>query len=318
MGLDNIKFAGEGMTDIPFVKPIMDYMGVKEIHTNNIQFATKMGLVPINPSILKKENVIVSCWGNTLHQLELKGFIKKIFTVHGACNYCGCLGNMFGTKHRWELVAGNMQRDQRVRCGKDTSRVIATGFPKTDPLAKNPGIDNSLRQKIMGNNKKTILWAPPGHEDYVNRYIGLMEKIAINNDINIICKLHSGGRHVPLFKDKLQNEHIRIVWDDEYTTVPLMQISDILVSGHSSVSFEFTITDRPIISSALYPHDLIKDHTSSVEVGLDRLESVILESLDNPGKFVDLAERKKLRDYTFSYLGHAAEKTSEQIIKISN
>ena len=62
---------------------------------------------------------------------------------------------------------------------------------------------------------------------------------------------------------------------------------------------------------------MIKDHTSSVEVGLDELESTIIESLDNPEKFVNLSERKKLRDNTFSYLGIAAEKTSEQIIKIA-
>lgn len=317
-GRENIKFVGKGLTDMPFLIPIMKHMGIKEIYTDNNPVATTLGLVPISLSQLNKENIIVSCWGGLMKELELKGFNRKIFTVHGACNYCGCLANMQGTNYRWELVAGPMQRNFRVRSGKKSHEVIVTGFPKTDPLAKNPGIDHLLRKKIMGNDKKTVLWAPPGHEDYVNKYIGIMEKIAINYDINVICKLHAGGRHLPLFKGKLQNEHIRIVWDDEYTTVPLMQISDILVSGHSSVPFEFTITDRPIISSALYSHDLINDHTSSVEVGLDKLESTIIGSLDNPGKYVNLAEREKLRDYTFSYLGTATEKTVEQIDKISN
>lgn len=325
MGVE-IKFIGHSLMDIPSLKPVMDYMNVKDIYAADYgsigeESACKFELVGKNLEEVGKDDLVVGAWGPLMRDMFKMGYKNFVFMPHGVVNFCPCLQDST-IRDRYELVVGDFQK--RIREWKGPDKVFAVGYPKIDEFGKHPEVDHTLREEILGNDKPTILWAPPGHESYVEEIMPIVKKLKEEVDVNVILKLHAGGRCYPLYRNKLKSGLVRVVWDDEYTTSPLMRIADVLLSGHTSVAFEFVLCDRPIIACALAPsarmgryNATIDEHRDAVQLEKEELVENLIGAIDGPGRFVDMKNRLAFRNDLFENIGCATAAAAEKLQEIA-
>ncbi len=131
----------------------------------------------------------------------------------------------------------------------------SVGFAKLDPLFSNEKqFDTSLQSLNLDNNKKTVLYAP-------TFFPSSIECLADDwpeqlKDLNIIIKPH----YFSLTRPKYQAHRTKFEFWKRYKNVhfvpvecqsilPYMAISDVIVSGASSVLFEFAALDKAVIWS---------------------------------------------------------------------
>jgi hypothetical protein len=328
--LTEIKFIINGTEDgvaiLPVMRAVHESTAYTDVNIDEPEFWYRaeeyksFGLDIKRYEELDVNNILIGSWGPLMREAYEKGFRKFIFLPHGVADDCPCLLE-YKLKDRFELVVGQWQYSLREKFKQD-QRLFITGFPKLDGLGKHPTVDHDLRKEILGNDNLTILWAPPGHEKYVFDIIPEMRKIKQSQDVNIILKLHAGGQHHTLLRvnSKFESDFCRVVWDHEYSIDPLMRISDLILSGCSSAPFGYTLTDRPIFTCALNPHDAmpwIPELLYSFNaVEREQLTSSLISALNSPENFVDLQKRQKLRSFIFSNIGTATEAVVKKIEEI--
>jgi CDP-Glycerol:Poly(glycerophosphate) glycerophosphotransferase len=135
---------------------------------------------------------------------------------------------------------------------------VLVGFPKADRLALG-GYDASQVRSRLGleHNRMTALyapgWSPAGSLHACGEQI--VESLR-NSGFNVIVKLHpmsfhpaekyNGGVDWRSRMDAVQ-EPGRVVHVTEPDSSPFMAASDVLVTDHSTVGFEYCLLDRPIV-----------------------------------------------------------------------
>jgi GT2 family glycosyltransferase len=140
----------------------------------------------------------------------------------------------------------------------DSPRAALIGYPKTDCL-----VDGSLdRAAIMDSlgldrQKPTVLYAPTWSPHSSLNLMGeAILKALAHLDVNVLVKLHdrslapsdrgSGGidwRARITQLDRKQVVHLAEGSDAS----PYLFVADLLVTDHSSIGFEFTLLDRPLV-----------------------------------------------------------------------
>jgi CDP-glycerol glycerophosphotransferase (TagB/SpsB family) len=135
---------------------------------------------------------------------------------------------------------------------------VLVGFPKVDRLALGGYVASEIRRNLgLDNNRKTALyapgWSPAGSLHMAGEQIVASLR---NSGFNVIVKLHpmsfhpaakySGGIDWRSRMDALQ-EPGRVVHVIDSDSSPVMAASDILVTDHSTVGFEYCLLDRPIV-----------------------------------------------------------------------
>ena len=157
------------------------------------------------------------------------------------------------------LLCGNLDLSQIKDNIDENTELIKTGFPFVDRLAGDndsygivPELHNDLEKKI-------ILYAPSwGHTynygDILSRNIKNVMDCLREKDVFVLLKLHAASfveaqAKGICWKDKLE---IYRNWDNvnisyDLDDIPYLKVADILISDISSRSFNFMITDKPVI-----------------------------------------------------------------------
>jgi CDP-Glycerol:Poly(glycerophosphate) glycerophosphotransferase len=128
------------------------------------------------------------------------------------------------------------------------------GLPKLDRLVDG-SIDRTqvLLAKQLDPSKPTVLYAPTGDRgNSLNRQGEAIIQNVLDLDVNLIVKLHDHSSPDPLvtfdWREKLRSwKHDRLRVDFGSDVVPLLAAADVLISDASSVAFEYTLRDRPIL-----------------------------------------------------------------------
>ncbi|MFH0945724.1 MAG: CDP-glycerol glycerophosphotransferase family protein [Planctomycetota bacterium] len=133
-------------------------------------------------------------------------------------------------------------------------RMLMMGLPKVDRL-----VDGSLdRTQILIDHQldptlPTVLYAPTGDPgNSLNRMGKEIISTLLELPVNLIVKPHDHSAEDPDcsvdWKETLRAwRHERLSADLGSDVVPLLAAADLLVTDASSVAFEFTLLDRPII-----------------------------------------------------------------------
>ncbi|MGG1690730.1 CDP-glycerol glycerophosphotransferase family protein [Heyndrickxia ginsengihumi] len=137
---------------------------------------------------------------------------------------------------------------------------LCTGVPRTDFF-----YDEKLKSTIIKKlydanpelrNKKIILYAPTFRDDELDHFQLMLDVEKMFNELHqdhvLLIKLHPAIRHHLELED-----YNGFVFDYSYykDVNELLLITDILITDYSSIPYEFSILQRPMI---FYPYDLQK------------------------------------------------------------
>ena len=151
------------------------------------------------------------------------------------------------------LLCGTFDRDQVKPWVFHKPRLAETGFPFVDDLA------TAHTPRAARGGRPQVLYAPGwGHTyaygDILSRNIREVMTCLKGKDVHIVLKLHAASfvraqaKGID-WKKKLDaygdGEDVTVV--DDLNDIPWFKTADILISDISSRSFNFMITDRPVI-----------------------------------------------------------------------
>jgi hypothetical protein len=152
------------------------------------------------------------------------------------------------------LIGPYMRRKfvERALLTEDDPRAISIGFPKTDPLVER-GFDRRelLARHGFDGSRPILLYAPTGEADNSLETMGekVIRLLADAGRYDILVKPHDHPKnadpdwHATLAP--LEDAHTRLIRTDD--VVPLLGLSDLLITDASSVANEYTLLDRPIV-----------------------------------------------------------------------
>jgi len=134
---------------------------------------------------------------------------------------------------------------------------VQTGFSKLDPLFSSVSTNTFSYPDTLDPAKKTILYAPTFNPSSIEMFPD--DWPADFPDYNIIIKPHAISLNRKRY-EKQRNKfslwkeykNVYLTRDTEFSLIPFMAISDILLSEASSTLFEFAALDRPVIICDFY------------------------------------------------------------------
>src|SRR5690554_660718 len=238
--------------------------------------------------------------------------IKKITIFHGMAKDV-----LFNPRHRifdLLLVMGDYAAERFTAMGLHQFKIV--GYPKIDRLFDG-SIDKKAFETKLGLDpgKKTILYAPTWGSKSSLPY--LAEELAgLGEKYNLLLKLHdkSTARWQKIIE---KQKNIYLLKDPDI--VPYYLLADMLISDYSSVIFEFSVLDRPIV---LFDIDHVKHATKSIgynwrDIGIRvkscrELPAAVRRSFDNPEEFKE--KRQEYARRLFKYRdGSAAQRAAAEI-----
>jgi len=156
------------------------------------------------------------------------------------------------------FVEGPFRQKQLVKKGIQTKTELV-GFPKLDPIINNtlPSKKELLKKMNLDPTKQTILYAPTF---YPSSFELLWKELVQLHRYNIILKLHSWVYFLDKFSDanltkqkKLAEkickkyDHLYLATSTDYSIVPFLHISDVLITEASSTIYEMQALKKPVI-----------------------------------------------------------------------
>lgn len=234
--LDKVKYVVEIAKQIYHIKT----SGVVIIDGNNF----------VVSNINKKDTKVVQIWHAT-------GAIKKF-------------GKDYDRKYEiknYDYIITSSSKSKSIMAsafGVEEKQVVPLGYAKTDKLFDNKKMKKYKTQMLKKypflKDKKVVLYAPTFRGE------GIYDKDFLDIDINKIGKLLDKD-YIFLYKlhPILTHQYENILDVDnvfnvsEESLCKLFSISDMLVSDYSSIIYDYTILEKPII---LYTPDLEKYKTS--------------------------------------------------------
>ena len=214
--------------------------------------------------------------------------------------------------------------------GISEDKVISTGIPRTDIFFDEEYIinkKNELYSKYpLLKTKKVILFAPTfrgsgqgsAYYDFDRLNIDKLRK-SLGDEYVIIMKLH------PFIKETLQiseeNEDFIIDLSSEREVNDLLFIADIMITDYSSICFEYSLLNKPMIfftydlEEYIEKRDFYYPFESFVPGPIARTTDDIIEIINN-SKF-DLNKVDKFRDKFLSSLdGKSTKRVVDELLKI--
>lgn len=144
---------------------------------------------------------------------------------------------------------GELYRKQGL-IRRDGSKCLLTGFAKNDPLAR-PGTPVALLRRLGLDPKlPTILFAPTGEKHNALEIMGreVIDAVRETQRFNLLVKPHDHPKKkVDWFAELAPFENGRMKLVRDLDVVPYLAAADILLTDASSVAFEYTLLDRPIV-----------------------------------------------------------------------
>ena len=143
-------------------------------------------------------------------------------------------------------------RCSRLREMYPNDSFVDVGFCKLDPVINNEPITLNLSKLGLDNNKPTITYAPTFYPSSIECFPKNWPDDFKN--FNILIKPH----YFSIAKQKYQKQKLRLEhWStfdnvylaktDDYSLVPFLASSDVLISDASSALFEFAALNKPVV-----------------------------------------------------------------------
>lgn len=206
----------------------------------------------------------------------------------------------------------------------DVKRVKALGCPSTDKFFDKDKI-NEVKTDIYSKhpelkNKYVIIYAPTFRDIANDRTVFEpeidFEKLSndlLPNQVFLICP------H-PVMKNKIVDknyDNIKVMRD--FSTDELMLISDMLITDYSSVIFEYSLLNKPIV---FYCYDLMSYNRDFYLNYPDDLPGEVLKTQDELTEFLKTPEKHiitdKYNNFVEKYMSGCDGKSAERIAEIIN
>lgn len=203
-------------------------------------------------------------------------------------------------------------------------RVKALGCPSTDKFFDKNKI-NKVKDKIYSKHpefkdKYVIIYAPTFRDIGNDRTVfepeidfDKLSKDLLPNQVFLICP------H-PVMKNKIVDknyENIKVMRD--FSTDELMLVSDMLVTDYSSVIFEYSLLNKPIV---FYCYDLMSYNRDFYLNYPDDLPGEVLKTQDELTEFIKNPNRHiitdKYNEFVEKYMSGCDGKSAERIAKMIN
>jgi len=218
-----------------------------------------------------------------------------------------------------------------------SDKLKITGYPRTDPLiTKAQNRQKILQQLGIPLNKKNILYAPTHSHKWSNQFfpwgrmndvMNVIEEFCKRNNCNFLVRMHPlWYKQNVMSKEKLeervaQSKHIFHLSSNRYVDVePILVVSDVLVTGWSSIANDFILLNRPIIfvevelpakEFVLKPEERVGFIVKSEREFFEKLE----EALVRPNLFEK--ERQMLIKKMYKHLdGNSSKRCAQEIVKL--
>ncbi|HKI46140.1 MAG TPA: CDP-glycerol glycerophosphotransferase family protein, partial [Balneolales bacterium] len=293
-----------------------------QISDENEQFDIVICPDTLNESLYGKTML---CFVN--HGTGIKNVLFRNLEKHKAHHY-----NIF--------VEGQYRVDALEQSGSlHGSEVFKVGLPKLDPIFQDGFFNRDVMLTALGLSpeKQTVLFAPTYKPTCI--YDVKDAIFAATQEYNLIVKLHHyawmgkfahHSQHKIMERRISRHDHAVLIPKDDYNIIPLMAVSDTLVSEASSTVFDFLATGKHGVIYDL-PHDklvhsdgqpllnidnriFLKD--AFVHVGSpEELEAGIHQALYPTDAMISAAATE--RNYYFHQLdGRASERTRDEILRL--
>ncbi|ETX10935.1 CDP-glycerol glycerophosphotransferase [Marinomonas ushuaiensis DSM 15871] len=201
-------------------------------------------------------------------------------------------------------------RTQRLREMFPNDVFVDVGFCKLDPIFNGEISDISLSETYgLKDDFPTILYAPTFYPSSIECFPA--DWPAEFKDFNIIIKPHYFSlskskyyKQQALLKTWSEFDNVYLAKVEDYSLVPFLSISDVLVSDASSSLFEFALLNKPVIwcdflklrlgyrgiFSYRFKKRMDKDYGDYSNIAVhakkyENLKSLIVQQLDNPEEF---------------------------------
>jgi hypothetical protein len=130
------------------------------------------------------------------------------------------------------------------------SQCLLTGMPKTDGLVAPFDRGAVMRRYGLDESLPTVLFAPTGEKHNALEIMGraVIEAVARSGKYNLLIKPHDHPKKAINWFEELaglEGPRVRLVRDLD--VVPYLRVADALMTDASSVAFEYTLVDRPLI-----------------------------------------------------------------------
>jgi len=264
---------------------------------------------------------------------------RKILLPHGA----GLLSRWV-TKHPLRksvsdfdayFTCGEFDRTQVSKYINRKPSLQVVGFPFVDLLFTDKLAPNATETALPDTNRKTVLYAPSwGHPyaygDILSQNLRDVMACLREKDVDVLLKLHAASFYPAQsrgisWRKKLSEygrwENVTIVTD--LSDIPVMQTADILITDISSRSFNFMITDRPVIifgvPGSYLDSDIERCRMEKISEGAylasDRyqLSNFIDRCVSTPHEMSPA--RKRVVGELFAHPGYAAKETAACILR---
>lgn len=144
---------------------------------------------------------------------------------------------------------GELYRQQGL-VRADASQCLLTGMPKADGLVGPADRSALLRRYGMDECLPLVLFAPTGEKHNALEVMGkeVIAAIASSGKFNLLVKPHDHPKKaIDWFQElaALEGPRVRLVRDLD--VIPYLRVADALMTDASSVAFEYTLVDRPIV-----------------------------------------------------------------------
>jgi len=213
------------------------------------------------------------------------------------------------------------------------AQAALVGFPKADALV-NGAYDGAAVKRRLGLDPRrpTALYAPTWSAASSLNVAGEAIVAALAGEgCNVVAKLHplSLDREVPKYSGGIDwrarmaaiARPGRIVHVEDPDATPLVAASDLMVTDHSTIGYEFCLVDRPLIvydvpeliEVARINPDRVRELRAAATVvgGVDALRCAVRDALERPERLS--AERRALASRMFFDPGRATARAVAEV-----
>lgn len=202
----------------------------------------------------------------------------------------------------------------------DEEKIITLGYPRNDMLMNvSEEIKNKIFKKVgISTNKKVILYAPTfrdDEKDYFSIKLNLHNFISsLSDEYILLIRMHTNIKNKSVENFDKKNIYDVSLYDD---IQELYAISDILVTDYSSVFFDYSLLQKPIIFYA-YDLDKYKNVLRGFYFDYESLPGVIVKSeveLYTCIKNIENYNYDKLIDFNHKFNEFQSDKSTFQILE---
>ncbi len=212
-------------------------------------------------------------------------------------------------------------------------KFIQVGYSKLDPLFDGSERGLDLEQFGLDSRKKTLLYAPTFNPSSIEAFPDDWPDDF--KDCNVLIKPHTFSytrkkykAHREKFRkwDKFNNCYVAN--EKEFSLLPFLKTSDVLISEASSTLFEFIAMDKPVVVANFFKlkwsyrgifkkrfkKRFMKDNVLYKDIGphvssYKEIKPIILNELKSPESY-----RERRRQYSIDHVGPTDGKVSKRIV----